>query len=475
MLSQVIVPSFKLGQREFPVFQLLRQCCQQIKSNYSGDSQHKINRITSRNRETSVDVVEMASMVQINKESSNTLIDVKLVFAEYIEKRQSSMSFSGRVLSLSTEARNHCDTFESGTDDKATNCHRKQFSRFTRYASLLFALDWLYMKLVSSALVSIFESYRRFLKYDHLKPYYNDKNMIRFQDDYERVQTTRLQMKVANIPKIPWFLVVEDDMMTKQEKALEKEKELQHWKIEKLKFPNFSMASLQVRYEMRAVLDYFLPDASCIRRILKYFLKPFTYPASFIICFQLMTDIGRAIWQRVIMNYLSVIIMSFGCWLDYMVSDFDIFSDYERFLHSFFTVDKEMREEVMRFSSSMRLSMLESRSDIIDDLLDVTNGSFSPETFWGTNKEEIASINKRLIFQDKGEALVKFTNDPKVLFQRYLASVVQVRVVLLQIVPAFTFWSVVAVDLASCPIFVFSEDIYSNIPPLLVTNPLEVA
>ncbi len=40
-------------------------------------------------------------------------------------------------------------------------------------------------------------------------------------------------------------------------------KELQHWKIEKLKFPDFSMASLQVWNEMRAVLNYLLPDASC--------------------------------------------------------------------------------------------------------------------------------------------------------------------------------------------------------------------
>jgi hypothetical protein len=91
------------------------------------------------------------------------------------------------------------------------------------------------------------------------------------------------------------------------------------------------------------------------------------------------------------------------------------------------------------------------------------------------NASEAETKRKRLFFQDKGEALVKIANDPKLLFQHYLASIVQVRVVLLQIVPAFTFWSIIAVDLASCPIFVFSEDVNNSMTAFIFRNPWQVA
>jgi hypothetical protein len=53
-------------------------------------------------------------------------------------------------------------------------------------------------------------------------------------------------------------------------------------------------------------------------------------------------------------------------------------------------------------------------------------------------------------------------------FMYYLSGLVGTRVVLLQLIPIVTAVSVFAVDFASSPIFVFSEELASKLPPLLV-------
>lgn len=58
---------------------------------------------------------------------------------------------------------------------------------------------------------------------------------------------------------------------------------------------------------------------------------------------------------------------------------------------------------------------------------------------------------------------------------QYVAAIVKIRVVLLQIVPVFTLWSIIAVDLASCPVLVFSKAMVDRMPPLLLTDPFALA
>jgi hypothetical protein len=175
------------------------------------------------------------------------------------------------------------------------------------------------------------------------------------------------------------------------------------------------------------------------------------------------------------MNYLSVITLSFGCWLDYMVTDFDIFSDYERFTQLLTTIERDMEEKTNRVSTSIRLTTLTNLESENMQRFESAAETKTEDAGEAGEAGEAATRRQRLFFQDKGEALVKIANDPKLLFQHYLASIVQVRVVLLQIVPAFTFWSIIAVDLASCPIFVFSEEINDCMTSLIFQNPWQVA
>ena len=234
-----------------------------------------------------------------------------------------------------------------------------------------------------------------------------------------------------------------------------------------------------------------------------YILWFMSFPASYIFCFQLMTDMGRVIWQRVAQNYLSIFTLSAGCWMDFVVEDFDIMDDYTQFLTLLQSVEQQMEEEGSRYSSSIRLTMLETGSNLVsmvdkhlsqekkaillgrdsnisssvlndfDDEIEDTSirGTFSTVT--GTTP----SISKKpkLRFQKRGEALVKVANDPTILFQQYLGAIVKVRVVLLQIVSVFTIWSILAVELAGSPIFVFSETLNKKLPPLLVKHPFHTA
>ena len=62
--------------------------------------------------------------------------------------------------------------------------------------------------------------------------------------------------------------------------------------------------------------------------------------------------------------------------------------------------------------------------------------------------------------------------DGKVFFAEYLSSKIVTRLVLIQLIPALTVWSVFAVSIADCPIFVFSEDLRKQLPPLIDFHPL---
>jgi hypothetical protein len=52
-------------------------------------------------------------------------------------------------------------------------------------------------------------------------------------------------------------------------------------------------------------------------------------------------------------------------------------------------------------------------------------------------------------------------------FIAYIAAVVSPRVVLLQLIPYCTLWSLVAVELSVCPIFVLSETMRKKLPPFI--------
>lgn len=55
----------------------------------------------------------------------------------------------------------------------------------------------------------------------------------------------------------------------------------------------------------------------------------------------------------------------------------------------------------------------------------------------------------------------------EIIFADYLSAIVSSRVVLLQLLPYCTIWSIFAVDLAGCPLFVFDSDMQQRLPPFI--------
>ena len=60
-------------------------------------------------------------------------------------------------------------------------------------------------------------------------------------------------------------------------------------------------------------------------------------------------------------------------------------------------------------------------------------------------------------------------------FMDFLSAQVIVRVILIQLIPFLTIWSILAVEIASCPIFIFSKDLQELLPPLFIPNPIQLA
>ena len=403
-----------------------------------------------------------------------------------------------------------------------------------RLGASLLSVDWLYVKGISFLVSRIFRSYRKFLMRDHLKDLVDGKDdplnkeafLRKYADDHQRLQSVQIEIRAVMLPKIPWFqalheLSVANGHNEEATKILQNEQENLNllWIAERLQSPNFNIAAYNVRREMKQKIKLFFYEKTqvlreeALRQIsgevkdvanethqknnerrrssaigdnvknsVAEFLIFCTYPASYIFFMHWTTDIGRAIWRRVVQNYISVFTLAFGCWMEFAVDDFNIFEDYENVSHLMKTIDRIMEEEGKRFSVSVTFSMIEKGS-LYDKKFSVLHPALSgsPSIAQSTQRYDYDYSEKnpkktiRLHFQDKGEALVKVLNDPLLQFQRFVGAVVSVRVVLLQLAPILTAFSIIAVEIANCPILVLSKRMNDKLPPLVLWKPFEAA
>lgn len=202
--------------------------------------------------------------------------------------------------------------------------------------------------------------------------------------------------------------------------------------------------------------------------------------------FQLLTNYGWSIWLRVMRNYCTLGMISLGIWTDEVVKDFHILEEYKEFEKLTTLVvpeiiieheeedtddsDNEHDVEVSRTMLKKKVSMTTS----VRQLSSFTQSALpmgmhaSSASFLQRNSMN-HHITTSAPSQEQEEAQRKLD------FLEYLASQVAVRVVLIQLIPMFTIWSIFAVELATCPVFIWSKDLNERLPPLYISDPLQSA
>lgn len=76
---------------------------------------------------------------------------------------------------------------------------------------------------------------------------------------------------------------------------------------------------------------------------------------------------------------------------------------------------------------------------------------------------------------DVQDAIVTVNNNERLAFQQYVAAMVSVRIVLLQLVPALTAPSILFVELSSSPIFVIAKKMRVKLTPIILKYPFQKA
>lgn len=178
-------------------------------------------------------------------------------------------------------------------------------------------------------------------------------------------------------------------------------------------------------------------------------------------------------WLRVIENYAMLFIVAFGCWPEFAVPAFNLIDNFRRFVLQFTTFDNVYGESLLGSQVVEAVNNRANSNSTVDGAAARLNQSIDKNIRGGREASKSLSSTVAASTNDERQnsALLRVINDPKFLFQQYVAAIVSVRVVLLQLVPVLTVFSIVAVDLSPCPILVFSPTMLKHLPPLIAEKP----
>lgn len=359
--------------------------------------------------------------------------------------------------------------------------YRANASWLLRTASSLISVDWLFIKFVTDFTTKMFSRHREFLTEQHpeaieVVPVDNDHGMKEVED--ERLISIREEMIRSAVPDVPWFQAIREMDKTDTIAQAERVEEKALWRQHKKEFPSYNRMMKLVRKDY----DKSLLSIFCFGNV---FLRPlFNYLCSYILFFQLWSAKGWSLWVRVFKNYVVIFLISIGYWPEFVVQEFKLIGEYKKFKRLLNKVENETYKDLERMSV-MQLTDIESSNQQADDYdnEEKKGDSFREQrqdsqstvtTASGENNNEPEQLERK-VFKNEVDAFARIDNDPKLFFMSYVSSIVSARVVLIQLIPIFTLWSIFAVELARCPIFVFSDRMNKRLPPLWVWNPVAIA
>jgi hypothetical protein len=354
------------------------------------------------------------------------------------------------------------DNSDKKSDEEETKIRRmfiterKWLSYFFSVFTSILALDWFVMRWLSRYVVNWFWMHRKF-HVDAVRSAIDSSDLVMDNSQREELLSILEEASSVKIPSLPVLLL---PMVHRESKSSEKScksfltrsynficnsseqeqiyarqvikdckaEERVEWLFYQEEFLSYNDLMELTRRDM---IDGFplwcdTRDTSFALPLLWAGLLQWFWPAHL-----LFSPHGRHVWLRVLRNYCQLALVSLGIWTDSAVEDFRLYTRYDDFKRSLSHMSTHKYED--------------TSCDFVQDSKKI------PDLF--------------------GRYMDDTDDDDKQQFLYYLASNISSRVVLLQLVPMLTLWSVVTADIAACPICVWSPELLKRLPPLIVRRP----
>jgi hypothetical protein len=373
--------------------------------------------------------------------------------------------------------------------------------------AVFFALDCYFLRSICAFANSVVKTHCSYLKMSSeiLETELSEgitENADRIKFNIERLHQIYLEAKHSILKTLPWHFAADPPRTSKKSGKLN------------IQYPTYSYCEFvdEVYLDLWKRFPSWLSKSkmSLMRNLIQFichctkWLFPFQY-------FQSRT--GRKTWDQVIQNYAMFLLISIGNWSDLSASEYELEKRFEIMTNRMKKVQKRsLRHELLRGPSGFFLlskEELQIGQDIgndadadhqlddgvrIDELPTISNSSirfvstnyedksgFIPDDF--DHMEEIIASsspsrsrysnptsrkllsNARYKHIDSIQSTIsRISNSEDINFLQFMSAIVSPRVVLLQMIPIFTLWSIIAVDTSICPLFVRSPILQKKIP-----------
>ena len=363
---------------------------------------------------------------------------------------------------------------------------RRWGTRTLRFLGILFSFDWLLLKLISVQYVEpLIKQHERFVMSNH--SIMDDKNDVNDdkkeadedeedeesgeKDDVsskslslQRIEAVRRDMLITTsaVPPLPWFPAIQDLLSEEEFHRQLHEEEKMAWRAYRGQYPSYKLLSRHAYNEMLAHSKY-LKTVGPLRRII---FRIF----SILPPFQMLTDDGWMIWVRVFKNFQTIGWISIGIWTNSVVEEFKLISTFRECQAKMQEAGELLKQNAPDNRSISLESTTSSTSPIHASGLAVIGEEQLPVSSNGNSSKIDDQQDPDLVRveREKSNSSQRALNRAK--FIAFISAIVSTRVVLLQLFPMLTLWSIIAVELSMCPIFVLSRKMRKMLPPLIFLN-----
>ena len=184
---------------------------------------------------------------------------------------------------------------------------------------------------------------------------------------------------------------------------------------------------------------------------------------------------GRRIWLKVLMSYVRFFFMSIGIWNSSMWTQLNLSDNFHEFEGNV-AVTESTREQRRRSKKPKGKEVGTAPQWIISNPLLET-----PVTV-ARDETEVVGVQEQQLSDDEdddeeGKETEELIADyeRRSTFVEYLSALTSCRSVMWQLIPGMTAFAIIAVDTASCPIFIFSDELHKQLTPLIMVDAWTIA
>ena len=315
-------------------------------------------------------------------------------------------------------------TLSSNASIEVQGKDRSSLDKWWRLITVWASVDWFLIKSVFDLGVSLLQKLKDFILLVNSK----FGQEVIMKETFQQLFEDPLQG--AALPDVSWLYIFE---YLEPHSDAEMQIESMKWTAQKEQFPTY--------YEIvQLIAEETARESSWL------WVQFFRTVGCWIVPLHMSTSVGRNIWQQVVVNYVMYFLMSVGLWTNRAVSRLSLIDKFCAF----------------------EMDVLSVKDDP-DAIKSMENPIFARATFDSASifVDRAGDRRTTIVLEDD---IYCGDFDRKGMFVQFLSAMTSCRSVMWQLVPGLTAFAIVSVDTSACPIFVFSEQMRSYLPPLLVVD-----